>query len=529
MRRGRAAAFLFALLVVLLPAAAQAFVWVRSGDALTLDPHVANEGPTTTLVQNIYEGLTERDRTGRLGPLLAVSWRILPQDPTVWEFKLRDNVFFQDGSRLTADDVVFSYRRAQQPNSGFRDYLASVVAIEKIDDATVRIRTSRPNPVFVESTPAIFIMSKAWAEQHGTAAIPVAPISAANFADSHANGTGAFALVSRQPQVRTILKRNETYWNRGHVPLGLAEVTYLPMPRASARIAALLAGTVDFLQDVPIQELPRLRAQPGFTVTTGVENRTIFLGFDVASAAPRGTQAGGRNPFADLRVRRAMNLAIDRDYIRRVVMRGEALPSGVIIPPFVDGWTRELDMPPPFAPDRARQLMEEAGYPQGFSTTLYCPNDRYVYDEETCRALVPMLGRIGIRVTLVAQPQAAQSQALRQVPGPDFYLAGWGSPTFDSEYVFSALYHSRDAQRGSYNATGYGDPQVDALIDRLSGEIQRGRRDQLVAQLWQSLRDEMIYLPLYHQMLSYVTKDAFDIPVDVANTPKLKLVAPRGR
>ncbi len=529
MSRSRAAALLFALLALLLPAAAQAFVWARSSDALTLDPHVANEGPTTALVQNIYEGLTERDRTGRLGPLLAVSWRMLPEDPTIWEFKLRQGVVFQDGSRFSADDVVFSYRRALQPNSGFRDHLASVADIEKVDDTTVRFRTRRPNPVFIANTPAILIMSKAWAEQHGTATIPDSPISDANFANAHANGTGAFVLVSRQPLVRTVMKRNEAYWNRGRVPLGIADLTYLPVPQASARVAALLAGTVDFLQDVPIQDLPRLRARPGLTVTTGVENRTIFLGFDVASPAPRGTDAGGRNPFADLRVRRAMNLAIDRDYIRRAVMRGEALPSGIIIPPFVDGWTRELDMPPPFSLPEARQLLAEAGYSEGFSTTLYCPNDRYVYDEETCRALVPMLARIGIRVTLVAQPQAAQSQALRRTPGPDVFLAGWGTLTYDSEYLFSSLYHSRDGQRGTYNATGYSDAETDALIDRISGEIDRSRRAGLVAQLWQKLRNQTIYLPLFHQMLSYATKEAYEIPVDVANTPKLKLVAARGQ
>ena len=136
----------------------------------------ANEGPTTALVQNIYEGLTERDRTGRLGPLLAVSWRMLPEDPTIWEFKLRQGVVFQDGSRFSADDVVFSYRRALQPNSGFRDHLASVADIEKVDDTTVRFRTRRPKPVFIANTPAILIMSKAWAERHGTAAIPDSPI-----------------------------------------------------------------------------------------------------------------------------------------------------------------------------------------------------------------------------------------------------------------------------------------------------------------------------------------------------------------
>lgn len=525
----RLAALLLGLLLVLLPAAAEAFVWARSSDALTLDPHVANEGPTVALLQNIYEALTERDRAGRLRPLLAVSWRMLLEDPAVWEFKLRDDVFFQDGSRFSADDVVFSYRRAMAPNSGFRDYLASVVSIEKLDDLTIRIRTRGPSPGFIDNTQAIAIMSKAWAERNGAVLIPGDAASEANFAHEHANGTGPFALVSRQPQVMTELRRNENYWNRRYVALGIGTLIYRPIPQPGARVAALLSGAIDFLQDVPIQDLPRLRAQPGLTVTSGVENRTIFLGFDIGSSAPRGTRAGGRNPFADLRVRRAMNIAIDRDHLQRVVMRGEALPSGIIIPPFVNGWSRELDTLPPFAPGQARQLLAEAGYPQGFSTTLYCPNDRYVYGEETCRALVSMFGRIGIRVTLVSQSQAAQSKALAQTPGPDLFLAGWGAPTYDSEHVFSSLYHSRDGRRGAYNATGYADPRTDALIGEISSEIDHGRRDALIARLWQKLRGEQIYLPLYHQMLSYAMKDAYDIPVDVSNMPKFKLVAAPAR
>ncbi len=525
MPRGLAAALMSAWLALLAPAAAQAFVWARSSDALTLDPHAVDEGPTVALIQNIYEGLTERDRTGRLGPLLAVSWRMLPEDPRVWEFRLRGDVFFQDGSRFSADDVVFSYRRAMQRNSGFRDHLATVVAVEKRDDLTVRVITRGPNPAFIESTPTIFIMSRAWTERHGAALVPEEPASGGSFAGVHANGTGAFVLVSRQPRVRTELRRNDAYWNRGHVPLGIAELTYLPIPQAGARLAALLDGTVDFLQDVPIQELPRLRAQPGLTVTSGVENRAIFLGFDLASPRLRATEAGGRNPFADIRVRRALDLAIDRDQIQRTVMRGEALPSGVVIPPLVNGWTRELDTPAPFAPARARRLLAEAGYPEGFSTTLYCPNDRYVYGEETCHAVAWMLGRVGVRVTVVAWSQAELSRALLRTPGPDFFLAGWGAPTYDSEQVFSALYHTRDRLRGFYNATGYSDPQADEMIDRLSREIDRGRRDAIIAGLWQKLRSELIYLPLYDQTLSYAMKEAYDIPVDVSNMPKLKLVA----
>lgn len=510
-------------------AEARALKWAAAGDALTLDPHSQNEGPTTSLNQNIYESLTERDHAGKLQPLLASSWRVLPEDPTTWEFKLEQGVKFHDGSAFTADDVVFSYERAMQPTSDFKGYLTSVEKISKVDDLTVRIKTKGPNPLLVNNTSSIRIMSKAWAEKNNAVKTQDFKNKEENFAVRNAMGTGPFTLVSRENDVRTVMKRNENYWAKSKVPLEITELTLVPIKQDATRVAALLSGEVDFVQDVPVQDIQRLKSQPKLRVNSGPENRTIFFGLDVGSKDLKSDNVDGKNPFADKRVRQAMNMALNRQAIQRVVMRGESIPTGVILPPFANGWTKELDTYP--APDnaKAKALLAEAGYPSGFSVTLNCPNDRYINDEGICQAAVGMFGQIGIKVNLVSQSKSIHFNLIQKnPPETEFYLVGWGVPTFDSDYVFSYMYHSRTGSQGSWNATGYSDKEVDTMIQSLSQEIDIPKRDATIAKLWAKLKDETIYLPIHHQSLSYAMSTSVDIPVDVSNNPKLKWVSFKG-
>jgi peptide/nickel transport system substrate-binding protein len=503
--------------------------WARSGDALTLDPHGQNEGPTTSLGQHLYEALTERDHTGKLGAGLATSWRVLPNDPTVWEFKLRPGVKFHSGATMTADDVVFSYERAMQPSSDFKGYLSSVEKVSKVDDMTVHIKTKGANPLLVNNTASIYIMNKAWTEANNATKAQDFKAKEENFAVRNANGTGPFTLVSRETDVKTVMKRNENYWGKGQVPLEITELTFVPIKTDATRLVALLSGEVDFVHDVPVQDIERLKAAPNMRVNSGAENRTIFFGMDVASPELKSSDVKGKNPFADKRVRQAMNMALNRTAIQRVVMRGQSVPTGIIMPPFVNGWTKELDAAPASDIAKAKGLLAEAGYPNGFSVTLHCPNDRYVNDEGICQAAVGMFGQIGVKANLVSQSKSIHFTLIQKnPPETDFYLVGWGVPTYDSDYIFSFLYHTREGSRGSWNAARYSDKGVDAMIQSLSSEIDITKRDATIAQLWAKLKDETIYLPIHHQSLSYAMRANIDIPVDVANSPKLKMVSFRG-
>ncbi len=321
----------------------------------------------------------------------------------------------------------------------------------------MHLKTNGPNPLVPDNLTTVFIMSKKWAEANNATKPQDFKNKEENFAVRNANGTGPFMLVSREPDVKTVVKRNDGYWGRGEVPLEITELTLTTIKQDATRVAALLSGEVDVVQDVPVQDIERLKASPNLRVTEGPENRTIFFGFDVASPELASSDVKGKNPFADVRVRQAVNMAINRQAIQRVVMRGQAVPAGTIAPPFVNGYKKEFDTLPPVDVAKAKALLGAAGYPNGFSVSLHCPNDRYLNDEAICQATVGMLGQIGIKVNLVSQSKSLHFPMLQNLKS-DFYLLGWGVPTYDSDYIFSYLYHTRSGTYGGWNATRYSNP-----------------------------------------------------------------------
>ena len=529
-RLALAAALCAATMFTAVSAEARTLRWARSGDALTLDPHAQNEGPTHTLNHHIYEPLVMRDRKGALVPALATSWKILDNDKSVWEFKLREGIKFHNGNPFNADDAVFSLQRAMAPSSDMKGLLTSVESVTKVNDTTIHVKTKGPNPLLVNNLTHTFIMDKEWAEANNATKPQDFKNKEENFAVRNANGTGAFVLVSREPDVRTVLKRNDNYWGKGsEVPLEISELIYTPIKSDATRVAALLSGEVDFVQDVPVQDIERLKGTQNLHVTAGPENRTIFFGMDVGSKDLKTDNVEGKNPFADKRVRQAMNMAINRAAIQRVVMRGQSVPTGVIMPPFVNGWTPELDKAPTPDVNRAKAMLAEAGYPQGFQITLNCPNDRYINDEGICQAVVGMLGQIGIKTNLVSQSKTLHFPLVQKnPPETEFFLIGWGVPTFDSEYIFSFLYHTRDAKFGSWNALRLSDTELDKKIESLSSETDTAKRNAIIAEIWKKLQDETYYLPIHHQQLAYAMKANLDVPVDPENQPKLKYVSFKG-
>jgi peptide/nickel transport system substrate-binding protein len=236
-----------------------------------------------------------------------------------------------------------------------------------------------------------------------------------------------------------------------------------------------------------------------------------------------GYDVKGRNPFSDKRVRQAVNMAVNRAAIQRVVMRGQSIPTGIIAPPGVNGYTKELDKIPPVDVEKAKGMLAEAGYKDGFSVTFHCPNDRYVNDEAICQAVVGQLAQIGIKASLVSQSKSIHFPLIQKnPPQTDFYLLGWGVPTFDSEYVFSLLYHTRTDKLGGWNATRYSNPELDKLIVGLNSEIDAQKRNDTIARIWAKLQDDTVYIPLHVQTLAYAMKSDLDILVDISNQPKLK-------
>lgn len=519
------AALLAAAVLCPLPALARTLVWANSGDAATLDPHSLVEGLTLTLNQQIYEPLISRDSQGKALPALAETWT-LTADPLVWEFRLRANVTFHDGAPFRADDVIFSIDRARQVGSDLRDRLANIDMVTRVDDLTIRIRTKGPDPLLPATLPRVLIMSKTWVENNGAGKVQDLRLTDETFATGNANGTGPFQLVSRAPGQRTVMRRNEAYWGRNSgQPIEVTELVFRPIRSDADRIAALSKGEVDFVQDVPVNAVERLEKTPGIVVNVGPENRAIFLGLNVGDSELRFSDVKERNPLADRRVRQAINMAVNRQAIQKVVMQGHSIPTGIIVPESVNGYTRQLDVIPPADPVKAKALLAEAGYPEGFAISLHCPTDRYVADQAICKAVVTQMAAIGIRVELIAQAWTAhQALVLSRPPGADFYLLGWSVPTFDSEPIFNALLHTRTNDQGSWNATRFSNPEIDKLIRSLHSEIDFIKRNQTIGQIWRLVQEETVYVPIHLQTLAYAMKGEIDIPVDIENLPKMKAV-----
>ncbi|WP_371039141.1 ABC transporter substrate-binding protein [Rhodosalinus sp. FB01] len=501
-------------------ASAETLRWARAGDSLTLDPPAQNEGPTHTLAHQIYEPLIIRDMDGQFQAALATDWAPSADDPNVWVFNLRQGVKYHDGSEFTAEDVVFSINRAKSEKSNMKELLSSVVEVRAVDDHTVEFVTDGPNPILPANLTNLFMMDKGWAEANGAVEVQDVESGETTFAATNAMGTGAYTLVSREPDVRTVLTQNENYWGKDMFPLEVTEIVYTPIQNAATRVAALLSGEVDFIQDVPVQDLGRVGETEGLVVKTAPQNRTIFFGLNLGADDIANDDVVGANPLADVNVRKAMNLAINREAIQQVVMRGQSAPAGMIAPPFVNGWTAEMDQISTDV-DAAKALMEEAGYADGFSIQLDCPNDRYVNDEAICQAVVGMMAQIGITVNLDAKPKA-QHFPLITNGETDFYMLGWGVPTYDSEYIFNFLVHTRGSERGSWNNTGFSTSEIDEMIEMLASETDLEARNEMIATIWEVVQEETLYLPVHHQVLNWGMTDRVGIEVSPEDDPKMK-------
>lgn len=478
--------------------------WTSQGDALTLDPHSQNEAPTIAMNGQMYESLVTRDADLLLQPELAESWT---PGPDGWTFNLRKGVKFHDGSDFTAEDVAFSFERASHEASDYKEQIKSIASIEIIDDYTIKFTTDGENPILPNQLTSLYIMDKGWSEANNVVVPQDYKAQEENYAVRNANGTGPFILESRAPDEQTVLTRNPDWWGNGMFPGNVDRIEYRPISNAATRVAALLSGEVDFVLDPPLQDLKRIEATDGLSVKTAAQIRSIFFGMDQGVDKLR-TSDAENNPFKDSRVREAMNLAIDRDAIKRVVMEDLAFPTSMITSPGVLGNTPENDPPVTHDVAKAKELLAEAGYPEGFTVRLDCPNDRYNNDEKICQAAVSMYAKVGVTVNLDA---VSKSQHFPKIQNreSDFYMLGWGVPTLDSHYVFSYLLDSS----GSWNAAGYNNARVDELTAAMATELDLEKRTGMIDEAWTLVQADMPYVPIHHQVLAWGLASTVDIPI----------------
>jgi peptide/nickel transport system substrate-binding protein len=479
---------------------AQTLRWSSSGDPLTMDPHSQNELMTNTINSQVYERLLSRDRQLQLVPSLATSWQAV--SPTLWRFKLRTGVKFHDGTPFNADDVVFSVKRAQAPTSQLNAYALACGEPVKIDDYTVEFRLKQVNPIFLQHLDTLPIMSKVWSEKHKV----TRPLDFKNREESHAsmnaNGTGPYILVQRQPGVRTVHKRNPNYWGRfeGNVQ----ESVFTPIANDATRLAALVSGELDFVHDPAPRDIARLRNTAGVKVVEGQENRVVFIGLDQGRDELLYSSVKGKNPFKDLRVRRALYQAVDIETLRTKLMNGLSVPTGAITPSPLGAYNDpELEKRLPYDLKAARALMAEAGYADGFEFTLDCPNNRYVNDEEICIALAGMWAQLKLKVRVNAMPRTIYFPKIEKLE-TSAYMLGWGGAITDAETSMTPLYRNRaPGGIGSYNYGDYRNDKADELAGKSSVEGDPVKREALVKAALQAYRDDIVVIPLHRQMIPW--------------------------
>ena len=484
------------------PAYAQTLRWAAQNDILTLDPHSQNHATTNAILMHAYEGLTRYNDKYQVEPALATKWTFI--SPTQVRFELRKGVKFHDGTPFTADDVVFSFGRIRQPQGTMGIYVTGINEIKKIDDHTVDFIMAAPNPLLLRNIIDFRIMSKSWAEKNKTTNAQDYKNKEENFASRTVMGTGPYKITGWTPEQRITMTQNADWWDKhtGNVK----EVIYTPIKSDPTRVAALLSGDVDMLTDLPTQDIARLRQDSKLKVVDGPEVRTIYLAPDMGSPELKHSNIKGKNPFADKRVRQALSMAIDREAIKRNIMRGLSIPAGLMVAPGVNGHSPELDTPVKTDVDGAKKLLADAGYPNGFEVRLNCPNNRYVNDEEICQAVVAMWARVGVKATLAAENMATFIQKVQNFDS-SIYLLGWGVATYDAQYSLQSLIRTRTTGAdGNFNFSKISDATVDRLVDAMKTETDATKRNTMIRDALVRTKEEVLTIPLHHQMRPWAMK-----------------------
>ena len=467
-------------------------VGVASG-ALSMDPYAFEELATISILSNIFEAPVTLDRDLKVRPALASSWE--NPEPTVWIVHLRKNVHFHNGSRFDADDVVFSFDRIKHwDRSGFRGEVAMIESAEKMDDYTVRFTTLKPFPLFLKKLSRLRILDKETLSGKTD-----------DWIANHPIGTGPYRFVEWRRGDRIVLKAHPKYWKGKPY---FDDLIFKPLTDSATRVAAILSGIVDLINRIPTMDTKRIRDHKELRFFKRPGLRLIYLQMDQhRKHSPYIQTPDGKNPLLDRRVRQALYYGIDEVAIVRYIMSGFALPAGQLSPEAVYGYDPTLKRPD-YDPEKAKALLREAGYPDGFTIRLDSPNNRYVNDAQIAEAVAVSLAKIGIRVKVNAMPK---SRFFGQISRLDtsFFLVGWENVGGDAGSMMSSCIHSYDSKRGygRYNYGRFSDPRFDRLFESSQEEMDADKRLALLREAQRiALVEDQGVIPLHFQVDLYAAK-----------------------
>ncbi len=491
------------LLLAVVPARAETLRFAQFQEATTLDPHGFLSTFNATVSHHMFDGLIRRGADMSLQPGLALSWKTVADD--TWEFVLRPRVTWHDGAPFTAEDAKASLDRIERLNVpyGFKRYTRSIAEVRVLDPLRLQIRTRGPDPILPAEISFLFMTKKEAVD------LPSEPFNQG----SAMIGTGPYRFVERVPNTRTVVSRFDGYW--GGKP-AFDTVLLRPIPDEGARVAAMLAGDVDVIINVPPADVEQLKRRGNINVFVGAQDRVIMFLPSFAPTAAGITDAAGqpteKNPFADIRVRKAVSMAIDRKALIARVLDGLAEPAAQAFPDHYLGSSPNLK-PVAFDADGARKLLAEAGYPRGFGTTLHCPNKLFLRDRETCEAVAGMLARVGVKVSIVLVP-GSQFNTERLKGIWPFYLQSAGTGMGEILPSFAAVAPTPDpaAGLGPSNNQHYSNPEVDRLIKAAILTMDDHKRWAMEAEAMEHwVRDDVGVIATHRQLSIFATRKGLRI------------------
>jgi len=460
------------------------------GDAVTMDPHGRNETTTTTIQRHVYENLFGYDENLKIGPELAVSWKLL--DENTWEIKLRKGVKFHNGEPMNAEAVKFSLERCKtHPKSQYKYAVPDYKEIKAVDEHTVHFITKAPTPEALVMLENISIMPPKWTQEWDKK----------DYAQLTRDmvGTGPYKFVEWVKDDRVTLTANKDWWG-GKVDF--EKVVLRPIPEGATRVAALLTGEIDACWGVSIPDIPRVEKSKNTYVSRIPSQRAIYVMFDVSSEKggplPQGNPglpAGKSNPFKDFKVRKAIAHAINVDDISKYVMEGSAYPAAQIISPYAFDSHKSLQRPK-YDPELAKKLLAEAGYAKGFEANFDTPNDRYINDQQVAEAIAAQLAKIGIRLKVVATPKAVFFPKMDRYESP-FFLVGWG--TLSWQGTTNSFFREKKGTYGRNNRGRFSDPELEKRMDISNATMDDAKRQQLRNEIAEKIYGTYYVIPLYYQ------------------------------
>ena len=469
-----------------------------SAQPANLDPQYYTLTPSNMVAAHMFEALVARDPAGRLNPGLAQSWRLL--DPETWEFTLRD-VTFHDGTKLHAEDVAYTLARIPGLTSpgSFAVYLKGIKRLEITGPQTFRIHTGSPYPLLLADLAQLFILPRSLG----------APASADFNTGQAAIGTGPFRFVAYKPGAELTLTKNPTYW--GTPPIW-GRIDYRIVSNSAGRVAALLSGDVDLIDNVPTTDAARLRTDPRVAIAECPSLRLIYIGLDTYRTTPLPDLTGPnnepltRNPLQDPKVREALSIAINREAIVARTMEGAATAAGQFMPKGAFAYVPDLT-PPPYDPARARALLTEAGYPNGFHLVLNGPTDRYVNDAQIIQVIAQQWARIGVKTGVNALPMASLVARLSRNDVSAFLL-GWSNPGGEPSASLRSILGSPDPARntGMSNYGRYANPELDRLTSEALQTLDDAKREALMQDAMRQAMQATAIIPLHMQQNVWATR-----------------------